>query len=99
MGTVKKNEVINLRVSAEQKEAIQRDAVKMGMGISKYLLYLAEHKQIVTIDGGRELAAEVYRLNQALNRFEKYPFVSVQELRNAVSQGIADINCRVKGGI
>ena len=93
-----KTEVINFRVSNEQKQMIRNAAEQLGMDISKYLLHLASHSKIVVVEGGKELAEEVYHLNQRLNRLERYPFVDVQELRDAMSDGISRIT-KAKEGI
>ena len=98
MGRKGKTEVINFRVSSEQKQMIRNAAEHMGMDISKYLLYLANHREIVVVEGGKELAREVYQLNQKLNRLERYPFVDVQELRDVMSDGISRI-IKAKEGI
>ena len=98
MGRKGKTEVINFRVSSEQKQMIRNAAEHMGMDISKYLLYLASHREIVVVEGGKELAREVYQLNQKLNRLERYPFVDVQELRDVMSDGISRI-IKAKEGI
>ena len=84
----KKSTTIDLRVSYEQKEAIREAASKLGMGISKYLLYLATHKNVMVIDGGRELAKELYHLNSQLNRLESNQKLDVQNVRDAVSKEI-----------
>lgn len=98
MALKSKTEVINFRVSSEQKQMIRNTAKNLGMGISKYLLHLASHSQIVVVDGGKELATEIYHLNKRLNRLERYPFVDVQELRDALSDGISRIT-KAKEGI
>ncbi len=93
-----KKEVINFRVSEEEKRMIKSEADELGLDISKYLLHLVKNKNIVVVEGGRELAMEIYELNLKLNRLEKYPFVDVQELRNLMSEGISKIT-KVEEGI
>ena len=83
-----KNQIINLRVTMEQKDKIKRNAEALGMTVSNYLLSSTENQSINVIDGGKELAREVYCLNKKLEHFLKYPFVPVQELRDTISQGI-----------
>ena len=94
----KKTETINIRVSKEQKNSLRKAAQNAGMNISKYLMNLAVNGKIVIVEGGKELAAEIYELNHHLNQMEKYPFVDVQTLRNTVSEGIKNIN-QAKEGI
>lgn len=90
MKSVGKNDRINLRLNSKQKETISKKAESLGMTTSKYLLHLAEHGSITIIDS-KGLASEVYKLNQKLSLLEKYPAIPVQELRDAISQGIIDI--------
>lgn len=93
-----KDQIINLRVTTEQKEAIKQKAEGLGLKVSEYLLASLEHQSVNIVDGGKELAQEVYRLNRNLEHFLKYPFVPVQELRDTVSQGIQKINDAMKEG-
>ena len=88
---LKKKSIINIRVSEEQKEKIQKEAEVLGMSTSAYLLYLCEHKRVVVVNGGKELAQEIYHLNILLKKYEKYPFIPVQKLRDTVSQSISNI--------
>lgn len=97
MGKRVKTSVINFRVSEEEKQMIRKEAEDLGMDISKYLLHLVKDKKVVVIEGGRELAMEVYRLNQNLNRLGNYPFVDVQALRDLVSDGVAKISKMEEG--
>lgn len=87
-----KNDIINLRISTEEKEQIQREAEILGMSLSAYLLYRCKHKQVVVIEGGKELAQEIYTLNQLLKKYEEYPLVPIQEIRNIVSESIVRIS-------
>ena len=93
-----KNQIINLRVSSKQKELIKKKAESLGLKVSEYLLASIEHQSINVVDGGKELAQELFRLNKNLEQFTKYPFVPVQELRDTVSQGIQKINAAMKEG-
>lgn len=97
MKPIRKTETINLRVSKERKEEIRKAAKAIGMDMSKYLIHQATHGKIVVVSGGKELAMEIYELNQRLNRLEKFPFVNVQELRDTLSDGIARINSAKEG--
>lgn len=87
----KKDTIIQIRISAEQKEQIQQEAKELGMSVSAYILYLCEHKQIVVIQKGKELAEQVYRLNQILGMYEGNPMIPVLEIRDTVSQSILHI--------
>lgn len=93
-----KDQTINLRVTKKQKEKIKQDADALGLKVSEYLLASLEHQPINIVDGGKELAQELYRLNRNLEHFLEYPFVPVKELRDTVSQGIQKINDTMKEG-
>lgn len=93
-----KDSVINLRVTKTQKEEIKQNAEALGLKVSEYVLASLEHQSINVVDGGKELAQELFRLNNNIERFMKYPFVPVKELRDTVSQGIQKINDAMKGG-
>ena len=95
MSSTNKTEIINIRVSKEQKDLIRKTAKNLGMNVSKYLMHLVIHGSVVMVDGGKELAMEMYKLNQHLNHIEKHSFLDVQELRDTVSNGIEKI-CKVK---
>ena len=95
----KKDSVINFRVSQKQKMSIQSDAMKYGMNVAEYLLYLVQHKNVIVISGGKELAEAIYDLNRMLDKYETLSFIPVQELRDSVSKGIEKINLNVKEGI
>lgn len=94
----RKTDIINLRVSPEEKQKFSADAKNLGLNLSEYVLHLLRHGEIRKIEGGTELAREVHHLNCKLNDFEKYPFVPVQELRDAVSNGIRNIMDSAKQG-
>ena len=91
MQFIDKNDRINFRLNAKQKETIRKKAESMRMSMSKYLLHLVEHGSISIIDGER-LTEEVYKLNQKLNQLRKYPAIPVKDLQDVISQGIIDIN-------
>ena len=93
-----KDQVINLRVTVKQKEKIKQNAESLGLKVSEYLLASAEHPSFNIVEGGKELAQEVHRLNKNLEHFLKYPFIPVQELRDTVSQGIQKISDAMKEG-
>lgn len=95
----KKDTVINFRATRERKEKIQSDAKALGMTVAEYLLYLTEHRQVVVVTAGKELAEAIYDLNAVLKHYEKYPFLPVQELQDCVSHGIDNINHIMKEGI
>lgn len=95
----RKDTIINFRASSEQKQKIQSDALTLGMTVAEYLLYLAEHKNIVVVPDGKKLAEAIYDLNMVLHHYEKYPFLPVHEIQEAVSQSIESINRVMKEGI
>lgn len=101
MSTTKntKDQIINIRVTRERKEQIKENAEQLGMNISSYIDYLVSHQQVVELPYGKELAQEVYHLNNRLNKLSKYPFLPVQELRDTMSKGIRIINSQMKAGI
>lgn len=83
-----KQKVINVRVSDTQKDAIRTNAKSLGMSVSQYITTLTEKGQINVIEGGKELAALIYELNNKLNKLEKYPVMNIQDLRNAISDSL-----------
>lgn len=97
MQNEKKNKRIDLRVSEKQKAKIEKDAEQLGMKISEYLLYLAEHKQVVVISAGKELVEAVYHLNQKLNQYDNYPIFPLQDARDIISNSLTGIAKKMKG--
>ena len=83
-----KQKFINLRVSDIQKDTIRTSAKNLGMSVSQYILKLTEQGQVNVIEGGKELAALIYELNNKLNKLEKYPAMPIQDLRNVISDSI-----------
>ena len=93
----KKDKIINFRVSETQKDKIMQNAKQLNMSVGEYLIYLDEHKTINIIDGGKDLAKEVYILNKNLSLLEKYPFVEVNQVRNLLSEYLMKLNQQMKG--
>lgn len=93
-----KNQIINLRVTTEQKEEIRKRAESLGLTVSDYIIGSLGKTSINVVDGGKELAKEVYRLNRNLEHYQKYPFIRVQELQDTVSHGIQKLNNLMKEG-
>ena len=86
-----KDQIINFRVSAEEKTEFTKEAASYGMNLSSYILYLLRHKKVQVIAGGERLANVLYDLHLALNQFAYRPDIPIQELRTAISQGIENI--------
>lgn len=93
----KKDKVINFRVSEVQKDKITQNAKQLDMSVGEYLIYLDEHKTINIVDGGKDLAKEVYILNKNLSLLEKYPFVEVNQVRNLLSECLIKLNKQMEG--
>lgn len=93
----KKDKIINFRVSETQKDKIMQNAKQLNMSVGEYLIYLDEHKIINVIDGGKDLAKEVYILNKNLSVLKKYPFVEVNQVRNLLSEYLMKLNQQMKG--
>lgn len=93
----KKDKIINFRVSETQKDKIMQNAKQLNMSVGEYLIYLDEHKIINVIDGGKDLAKEVYMLNKNLSVLKKYPFVEVNQVRNLLSEYLMKLNQQMKG--
>ncbi len=94
---MRKNVNINIRVSKEDKIKYAQEAEKLGMNLSKYILHLLEHKQVRVLEGGKELAQAIYNLNNTLNKSISYPSISVNKIREAVSNDVDKINKFMKG--
>ena len=89
-----KTKTINIRVSEKEKEKFFADAEGLGMNFSSYVLSLLRHGVINKIEGGEELAHEIYRLNCNLETFKNYSVVPVQELKDVATEGLKRItNC------
>ena len=86
-----KNDVINIRISAQEKQRFIAEAEAMNMNLSRYVLHLLRHKEIISIDCGVELAKAIFQCNQHLNQIGRSPNVPVQKLRNAITQEIKTI--------
>lgn len=93
----KKDKIINFRVSETQKDKIMQNAKQLNMSVGEYLIYLDEHRIINIIDGGKDLAKEVYMLNKNLSVLEKYPFVEVNQVRNLLSEYLMKLNQQMEG--
>ena len=93
----KKDKIINFRVSEIQKDKIMQNAKQLNMSVGEYLIYLDEHRIINIIDGGKDLAKEVYMLNKNLSVLEKYPFVEVNQVRNLLSEYLMKLNQQMEG--
>ena len=93
----KKDKIINFRVSETQKDKIMQNAKQLDMSVGEYLIYLDEHRIINIIDGGKDLAKEVYMLNKNLSVLEKYPFVEVNQVRNLLSEYLMKLNQQMEG--
>ena len=90
-----KGDLLRIRISEQEKQKYIREANEMNMTLSQYVRYLLRHKQVNPIEGGVELAREVYLLNQNLNRIGQCPAVPTQELRDAATQGIEAIMTKI----
>lgn len=93
----KKDKIINFRVSETQKDKIMQNTKQLNMSVGEYLIYLDEHRIINIIDGGKDLAKEVYMLNKNLSVLEKYPFVEVNQVRNLLSEYLMKLNQQMEG--
>lgn len=92
----KKDKIINFRVNEVQKNQITENAQKLGLSVGEYLLYLDNNKVINIIDGGKELAKEIFELNLKLTELERYPFIEVNKIRNLVSESLIKLNSKIK---
>ena len=93
----RKTEIINFRVSKEEKEKIKNEAAELNMNMAEYLVFLSRNRQITVVPYGEELAKELYKINQHFNRFSQYKYIPVQDLQDVVNQGINTINQIMKG--
>lgn len=91
----KKQEFIHFRVSKADKKRITTNAKAMGMNISQYLQHLDTHRNIVVLNGGKELADEIYNFNRRLDRMQEGSTLDIQEIRNKLSETIQKINKRL----
>ncbi|SEH23155.1 plasmid mobilization protein [Selenomonas sp. KH1T6] len=90
-GKEQKNDMVRIRISEQEKQKILREAEAVGMNLSQYIMHCTRHKQIIIVEGGAQLASEVYRLNQTLNQMIGNPDVPVQALREAATGGLRAI--------
>lgn len=91
-----KTDVINFRCSKEEKAQYTRDASKFGMNLSQYIHHLLRYREVRMIDGGRELAQEVYRLNLNLDKLMHQEEIPVQELKDVVSRGVSTVRKQIR---
>lgn len=66
-----KTEIINLRVTEDEKKLIQKNAKNFEMNVSNYILQLAKNPQIVILQDGKKLAEELFKFNQNVEKYEK----------------------------
>lgn len=64
----KKIEIITLRLTKAEKEQIKAKAKQAGMTVTDYLVTSGLGKEIMTMDGLRELAAQVKGVGRNLNQ-------------------------------
>lgn len=87
-----KNSNINIRISDADKLKYAQEAKNFGMDLSKYIMYLLEHKEVRIIEGGKELAHAIYELNSTLNKCVDYPSMPMTKIREAVSNNVEKLN-------
>lgn len=92
----KKDKIINFRVNNAQKEKITQNAKQLDMSIGEYLIYLDEHRIINIIDGGKDLAKEIYTLNKNLSVLDNYPFIEVNQIKNLLSEYLVKLNQKIE---
>lgn len=88
----KKDKVINVRVSAEQKKRYTEEARLCNMKLSEYILHVLQNKEVTVIEHGREIAQAMYELNNTLNKYLQYPNISVSKTRETLSNGITRLS-------
>ena len=88
----KKTEIINLRISKEDKEIIKKRAGFFGMSMSQYILYVSKNPQINILAGGKELANYFYDLNVTLNKLYPLMPVSVRRIHHEISKAVQNLN-------
>lgn len=88
----KKDTVINVRVSTEQKKRYAEEARECNMRLSEYVLHLLQNKKVTVIEHGREIAQAMYDLNNTLNKCLQYPNIPVNKTREILSNGIIKLN-------
>ena len=88
----KKDSVINFRVSQKQKMSIQSDAMKYGMNVAEYLLYLVQHKNVIVISGGKELAEAVARVTGAADFAPDALALSSERQRSCCETALENVN-------
>ncbi|MCH5314377.1 MAG: plasmid mobilization relaxosome protein MobC [Eubacterium sp.] len=73
MITISKNktEILTFRATPEEKDLIERKALLTGKLVSEYLRDCAIKKEIVVIDGLKELTTELRRIGNNLNQITK----------------------------
>ena len=92
----KKDKIINFRVNNAQKEKITQNAKQLDMSIGEYLIYLDEHRIINIIDGGKDLAKEIYTLKKNLSVLDNYPFIEVNQIKNLLSEYLVKLNQKIE---
>ena len=66
-----KTEIINLRVTEEEKKLIQKNAKNFEMNVSTYILQLVKNPHIVILQDGQKLAEELFKFNKNVEKYEK----------------------------
>lgn len=91
----KKQSVIQFRVTKEDKKRIAHNAKSLGMNISQYMQYIEAHKNITILDGGKELADELYNFNRRLDKLTKCSTIEIQQIRDKISETLQKINQKI----
>lgn len=86
-----KTNKIQIRISKQQKAEIKSKARKLGISVSDYVLRCTEQCKINVVET-RELAKEIFELNQHLSDLERCPVIPTRELRDKMSEQIKKLN-------
>ncbi|WP_026759968.1 plasmid mobilization protein [Selenomonas ruminantium] len=92
MAREKKQGVITIRVSDDYKNNLKQKAKDVGMDLSKYVINCINSNRTNVIHDGDILIAEIYNLNEQLQKLTLYKSLPIQELQNSLSNAISKLN-------
>ncbi len=90
-----KTNKIQIRISKQQKAELKSKAQNLGISVSDYILRCTEQCKINMVDT-KELAKEIFELNQHLSDLERCPVIPTRELRDTISEQIKKLNGKLE---
>ncbi len=93
----KKDTVINVRISTDEKQKYIEEAKACNMTLSNYVLHILKNKKITVIEDGSKIAQAMYDLNESLKKCMNDTKISVEEARLSVAKSVSRLKTCMEG--